>query len=620
MERHINILVVEDSEDDAILLLHELHKSGYLVCFERVETPQGMSEALDRGGWDIIIADYLMPQFSAPAALMMVKRYELDLPFIIVSGKIGEDTAVEALKAGAHDFIVKGNLARLVPAIERELREAIVRRERKKADEALRKLSSAVEQTADAVIITSREGRIEYINSAFERLTGYSSDEVIDRTPQFLKSGAHPEAFYHELWSTILNGEVYRKEVVNRKKSGELYYQEEIITPIRDNKGVISHFVSTGRDVTERKRAEEKISHQLQRLAALRDIDKTITTSLDLNVTISVIIEQIMRQLHVDAAMVMQLDKLHHQFRPLAAKGFVNIATSALTVREGEGYPSIACSEKRIYHMPHLADCRSVDERLADFSAKEGFVSYFAVPLLNSGEIAGILEIYHRSQLKPDMEWLHFLETLAEQATIAIGNATLFADLQRSNSELALAYDTTLEGWSHALDLRDQETEGHTQRVTELTMRLAEIMGYPEEDMIHLRRGALLHDIGKMGIPDSILLKPGALSPAEWDIMRRHPIYAYELLSPISFLRSALDIPHYHHEKWDGSGYPHGLQGEDIPLAARIFSVVDVWDALCSDRPYRKGWPMDKVLQYIRDNAGSHFDPAVVDAFLSLSF
>ena len=171
---------------------------------------------------------------------------------------------------------------------------------------------------------------------------------------------------------------------------------------------------------------------------------------------------------------------------------------------------------------------------------------------------------------------------------MAIDNLSLFDHLQRSNAALALAYDATLEGWSRALDLRDKETEGHTQRVTEITERLASMLNIDDATIIHLRRGALLHDIGKMGIPDSILLKPETLTEEEWAIMRKHPQYAYEMLSMIDYLRPALDIPYCHHERWDGKGYPRGLKGEEIPLAARIFSVVDVWDALTSNRPYRK--------------------------------
>ena len=210
------------------------------------------------------------------------------------------------------------------------------------------------------------------------------------------------------------------------------------------------------------------------------------------------------------------------------------------------------------------------------------------------------------------------LEALAAQTAIAIDNASLFDDLQRSNAELILAYDTTLEGWVHALDLRDNETEGHSVRVVEMADRLASAIGVPETDIVHVRRGALLHDVGKMAIPDRILLKTGALTPEEWDIMCRHPQYAYDWLSPITFLRPALAIPLSHHEKWDGTGYPHGLQGEQIPLHARIFAVVDVWDALRSERLYKPAWEEQRALDYIRAEAGAHFDPRVVEAFLHL--
>lgn len=185
----------------------------------------------------------------------------------------------------------------------------------------------------------------------------------------------------------------------------------------------------------------------------------------------------------------------------------------------------------------------------------------------------------------------------------------LNTDLQASNQELRASYETTLEGWSHALDLRDKETEGHTLRVTELTLRIARAMGFSAEQLVHVRRGALLHDIGKMGVPDQILHKPGPLTEEEWRSMKRHPELAYELLSPIQYLAPALDIPHYHHEKWDGSGYPVGLKGEEIPLAARIFAVVDVYDALTSDRPYRASWSKEQALAYIRSEAGSSIPP-----------
>jgi PAS domain S-box-containing protein/putative nucleotidyltransferase with HDIG domain len=188
--------------------------------------------------------------------------------------------------------------------------------------------------------------------------------------------------------------------------------------------------------------------------------------------------------------------------------------------------------------------------------------------------------------------------------------------LQTAHNNLQEAYERTIEGWVHALDLRDRETEGHTKRVTELTIKVARSLGFSDDDLIQIRRGALLHDMGKMAIPDEILQKPGPLNETEWREMRRHPIYAYEMLSPISYLHGALEIPFCHHERWDGSGYPRGLKGEEIPLVARLFAIVDVWDALRSDRPYRKRMPREEVIAYIKDNAGKLFDPKLVEVFL----
>jgi PAS domain S-box-containing protein len=188
--------------------------------------------------------------------------------------------------------------------------------------------------------------------------------------------------------------------------------------------------------------------------------------------------------------------------------------------------------------------------------------------------------------------------------------------LQQAHKQLSEAYERTIEGWVRALDLRDRETEGHTQRVTEITLKVAKQLGYSSEELLHIHRGALLHDMGKIAIPDEILQKPGPLNDTEWEKMRRHPSYAYEMLSRIEYLRPALDIPFYHHERWNGSGYPHGLAGREIPLAARLFAIVDVWDALRSDRPYRKELPREQVIEYLRENSGLLFDPDLVEVFL----
>ncbi|HDD55359.1 MAG TPA: HD-GYP domain-containing protein, partial [Chloroflexi bacterium] len=225
---------------------------------------------------------------------------------------------------------------------------------------------------------------------------------------------------------------------------------------------------------------------------------------------------------------------------------------------------------------------------------------------------------FHRSPLDPLPEWIDFLNTAAGQAAIAIDRLNLFNGLERSNMDLNRAYNDVIEGWARALELRDRKTEGHSRRVEELTLAIARKMGIEKEKLAHIRQGALLHDIGKIGIPDSILQKPGKLTEEEWEVMKKHPIYAYEVLNQIDHLKPALDIPRYHHERWDGSGYPEGLKGKEIPLAARIFAVVDVWDALRSDRPYREAWPDEKALEHIKEESGKHFDPRVVEVFLEI--
>ena len=207
---------------------------------------------------------------------------------------------------------------------------------------------------------------------------------------------------------------------------------------------------------------------------------------------------------------------------------------------------------------------------------------------------------------------------LSYQVSFAIANAQLYRKAQRAVADLARAYDATLEGWSHVLDMRDHTTDEHTRRVTKLTVALADKMGIPKSEMGHIRRGALLHDIGKIAIPDSILQKSDALSDAERAIMRTHPEKAYEILSHIDYLTPALDIPYCHHEKWDGTGYPRQLKGEEIPLSARLFAIVDVFDALTSDRPYRKAWEKEKVLAYIQEQSGKYFFPDAVEVFVEM--
>ncbi len=868
MTTPLHLLLIEDSDDDALLVLRELKRGGFDVAYERLETAEAMHTALEQENFDLVICDYTMPRFDGLTALKLLRQMDPDLPFILVSGTIDEHLAVTAMKGGANDYVMKQNLARLVSAVARELREAEVRRERrraegaqreaqakyraivenmedglfqstsegrfvmanpalarilgydspqalmaevtdierqicvdpprraefkrlmaehgrvsgfeyqarrkdghviwisenaqatalyyegtvrdvterKRAEEELVKLRKAVDNSGEVIFMTDRDGLITFVNPEFTRLYGYTAAEVVGKsTPRILKSGLASPEDYAALWQTILSKQVVKGEFVNKTKDGRLLNIEGSINPVLDDDENIAGFLAiqrditerkraeeelrqserslteaqhvgrlgswdwdaktdtitwseeyyhiygfdptqpppgyeehlkaytsesaarldaavkqsmqtgeayeldleqarpdgtrrwltargecrrdahgqivglrgTAQDITERKRAEEDIKCQLERLAALRAIDQAITASVDLHVTLNVILDQVVTQLHVDAADVLLLSPHSQMLDYAAGRGFRTDALQHTRLRLGEGYAGRAALERQLIHIPDLRG-RKTDFLRSPYFSAEGFVAYYVVPLVAKGQVKGVLEVFYRAPLDPDPEWLNFLETLAGQAAIAIDNIALFDGLQSSNAQLTSAYDATIEGWSKALDLRDKETEGHTLRVTEMALQLARAMGMSAEELVHVRRGALLHDIGKMGVPDSILLKPDKLTDEEWVIMRKHPVYAYELLSPINYLRPALDIPYCHHEKWDGTGYPRGMKGEQIPLAARLFAIVDVWDALRSDRPYRAAWPEEKVIEHLKAGSGSHFDPRVVEAFLRL--
>ena len=445
----LNVLIVEDTPSDADLMVLRLKSDGFtLNPWKRVETEAAYCAELARP-YDLILSDWALPQFSGLRALQLMRDQGLNIPFIIVSGSIGEEAAIDAMRRGAYDYLLKDRLKRLGQAVRNALEQKRMQDERKQVEDLLRLQSAALNAAANAMMITHLDGAIEWVNPAFTTLTGYSAAEATGKNPRDLvRSGLHDQAFYAQMWDTILAGKVWQGEVTNRRKDGSLYPEEMTITPMSDSYGRISRFISIKQDISERKRVEEA--------------------------------------------------------------------------------------------------------------------------------------------------------------------------LKRSSQDLIIAYDATLQGWSNALELREHETAGHSRRVVQSTLDLAQALGVASSEMIHLQRGALLHDIGKVGIPDHILLKPGPLNLEEWVVMRQHPIYAYNLLSKIPYLAPALDIPFYHHERWNGTGYPRGLTGEDIPLAARIFAVVDVWDALSYNRPYRAAWAPAVVMDYILEQSNQQFDPRIVEVFIRL--
>jgi putative nucleotidyltransferase with HDIG domain len=389
----------------------------------------------------------------------------------------------------------------------------------------------------------------------------------------------------------------------------------------RTNEGQTSLIL---RDITQisgtvtslKKRVSGYVDARQRQVGALVGVGSVINSSLGLGPVLEKVMDTLIALMNAERGFLM-LREPNGELKVRIARGIdsVNLNEEVFTisktvvrrvVESGEAVLTTNAQED-----PRFGEQYSV--------AMYHLLSILCAPLKIKDDLIGVIYVDNRAHTSIfGSDDLGIISAFSNQAAVAIHNARLFDDLQASNAELEIAYQATLEGWVRALDLRDRETEGHTKRVTLLTQRLARSMGVDDEKLIHITRGALLHDIGKMAIPDGILLKPGDLTDQERALIQKHPVYAYEMLSPIKFLIPALDIPYCHHEKWDGSGYPRGLRGEEIPFAARIFSVVDVWDALVFDRPYRKALVPARVKEMIYEKSGTQFDPRVVDAFFAL--
>ncbi len=525
-----------------------------------------------------------------------------------------KDGSLIEVEIHSHEILYEGRPARLVLAndvTERVLAEQVLANERNL-------LRTLIDNLPDTIFVKDVNSRLVIDNSAHQKmLRADSPEEVVGKTDFDFFPRELATAYHNDEKQVIQSGQ----PLINREEpfiepDGRQRWLLTTKIPVRDPQGMITGIVGINHDITESKQKEARIQRQLAHLTALSDIDRAITSSFGLDISLGTVLSQVIAQLSVDAASILLYNPATNTLSYTAGRGFRTKAFErAKVLRIGEGYAGRAILERRTLHIANLKE--QIDNpRLQKALPDEEFVSYYCVPLIAKGNVRGALEIFHRSLLAPDEEWLNFLQTLAGQAALAIDNATLFDGMQRSNVELTLAYDATIEGWSRALDLRDKETEGHTKRVTDTTLKLAALFGLNDRELVHIRRGALLHDIGKLGVPDGILLKPGSLTDEEWIAMRRHPQFAFDMLAPIQYLKPALDIPYCHHEKWDGTGYPRGLVGEQIPLTARIFAVVDVWDALTSDRPYRPAWPAAKVLEHLKSLSGSHFDPQVLKVCL----
>ncbi|HEY6000031.1 MAG TPA: HD domain-containing phosphohydrolase [bacterium] len=495
--------------------------------------------------------------------------------------------------------------------------------ERQRAEEQLRREKERAQLYLDIagviLVVIDADERVSLINRKGAAILGAPPERIVGTNwfDSFIPAASREQV--RAVFRRLMAGEIepvasFENPVLAAGGVERLIAWNNVF--IRDEAGSIVATLSSGEDITERARAETQARSRLEHLAALHEIDLAISSSLELRLTLARVVELAREQFGVDAADVLLLDPRTQTLAYAAGSGFRTTGIERSRLALGEGVAGVAALERRSIDVPDLGNPAAGFVR-GHLIEDEGFVSLHVVPLTAKGTVQGVLEALHRTPRALDPEQLGFLEALAAQAAIAIDNARLFDELRRSHIELTLAYDATLGGWARALDLRDRVTERHTERVAELSVRLARELGMSEDEIVHVRRGALLHDIGKIGVPDAILRKAGPLTPEEWQIMRNHPRAAFEMLHPIAYLRPALDIPYAHHERWDGTGYPRGLKGEQIPLAARVFALADVWDALqAADRPYRQALPREEACAHLRSLAGTQLDPRVVDVFL----
>lgn len=495
--------------------------------------------------------------------------------------------------------------------------------------ESEQRYRSVVETSPDAIMIADMSGALLSCNRRTADLLGYAHPEELLGT-KVLNLIIPPERrrAMHSLKRILRDGGIRDEEFPVMRKNGEIFITELSGNLVRDAQGKPRFMMGIARDVTARKQTEEELRRLNRALRATSACNQALVRAADEKELLSEVCRTIVLEGGYRFAWVaMCLDgqsipKPAAWYRPQSSRLAESLCRVENKQTDGPLAQALANLVPVTVENTASASYGEVWQRgLMDV----GLRSMAALPLHFEGQPYGALMIYSQESWAFDDQEMTLLDEMAADLSFGIHGLRVRADrrvawnlLEQSKTDLEAAYDATLEGWSRALELRERETAGHSKRVVQLTVDLANCLGVCQAECLHIRRGALLHDIGKMGIPDSILLKPGPLSSEEWVVMRNHPNYAYQLLHNIPYLQPAMEIPYCHHERWNGSGYPRGLKGEEIPISARIFAVVDVWDALISRRPYRPPWSEQQTLVYIHDQSAISFDPRVVEAFLKL--
>jgi PAS domain S-box-containing protein len=464
----------------------------------------------------------------------------------------------------------------------------------------------------DLIYLINADGKIASANQAFTTQFNKPIQEIIGASVFNFMPPDQVDNFKDTFTEVLQTGKAIRRERVTSRG-----YFRDSINPILDEKGHVSQIAVFTRDITQQKKVEAAEREQNQLAQALRATAEALTTEINLDNLLDAILANIEKVVPHDSANIMLVES--GIARVVRMRGYPSQGSSSYVERLRlpiNSTPTLRYMNET--RLPFLIPDTANHTEWMETPDTSWISSYIGAPIHMKDHLFGFIGVNSQTACFFNQTHAERLQAFAYQAAIAFNNAEMFKRLQDSHISLSTAYDDTIAGWARALEMRDRNTEGHTHRVAELAIQLAQKLGISGEDLEHIYRGAQLHDIGKIAIPDSILRKPGPLSPSEWEIMRQHPRFANDMLSRIDYLKPALVIPYCHHERWDGSGYPRGLKGDEIPLSARIFAIIDVWDTLQYERPYGFPWEKKKVVEYIRSESGKRFDPSIVEIFLAM--
>jgi PAS domain S-box-containing protein/putative nucleotidyltransferase with HDIG domain len=576
MPEFLRVLIVEDSEDDALLLMRKLAHGGYQPQWQRVESAEGMRKALQEETWDVILCDYKLPSFSAPAALKMIQEMNLDIPFIVVSGTIGEETAVEVMRAGAHDYLMKDKLTRLSSAVKREIGEAKIRQTKKETEELLKKSEDNFRHSLDdsplGVRIISPRGQTVYANQELLKMYGYESLEEFNAIPH--KKRYTPETFaeYEKRREIRKSGQdgPLNYEISIVRKDGQIRHLEVFRKKVLWNGEI--HYQALYNDITKRKEAESHLweSENRYRLVVENAYDSIIITQ---NGKIAFANEQAAKN-------------SGFPLNELVGKDFITLIYQDDRPMVGDFYNKRLRGEQAPVDYCFRIACKDGSIKWADLNAT-------------------VIEL----DGKPAT--INFLKDITE-------HKNLEREREESYRRLKDALNATVHSLATIVETRDPYTTGHQRRVSVLAEAIAEEMRLNAEQKEFITTAAVMHDIGKLSIPAEILSKPSKLSPIEFDLIKTHPEAGYNILKDIRFPWPVALVILQHHERMNGSGYPNNLKGGDMLLEARIIAVADVVEAISSHRPYRAALGIDFALDEISKNRGTLYDPDVVDACLKL--